>query len=123
MRIPASLKSEIGYYRKLLDAGLDAAIVVRDGSIAPELTNAARNAWAPALVGAAIGFVGLRLVRKNKSGRDALVAGLLGAAVGFGGGVGLGLRGVTGKMLSGAAKNLGNVRDARWLEKNPITYA
>jgi len=125
--MPASLKSEIKYSRKLFEAGLDAAITVRDGApnqtLAPELVCAARSAWVPAVIGAALGVLTLRLARKGRSGRGALVGGLVGAAIGFGGGFGFGLREVTALVAQRAAKNLGVVRDARWLERHPVNYA
>jgi hypothetical protein len=127
MRMPASLKSEIAYSRKLLEAGLDAAIAVRDGApnrtLTPELVCAARSAWVPTLIGAAAGVLTLRLAGKGRSGRDALVGGLVGAAIGFGGGLGFGLRQITAMIAQGAAKNLVVVRDAHWIEKHPINYA
>jgi hypothetical protein len=127
MKIPASLKSEITYSRKLLEAGLNAATAVRDGApnqtLSPEFARAARGAWAPAAIGAAIGVLGLCLVRKGRSGRDALVGGLVGGFLGFGGGVIWGSREATAGIARKAARNLGTVRDAHWLEKHPITYA
>lgn len=127
MRMPASLKSEISYSRRLLEAGLDAAVAVRDGApnqtLAPELVGAVRSACVPAVIGAAVGVLTLRLARKGRSGRAALLGGLVGAAIGFGGGFGFGLREITALVAECAAKNIGVVRDARWIEKNPINYA
>ncbi len=125
--MPASVKSEIVYSRKLFEAGLNAAVAVRDGApnqtLAPELVDAVRTACLPAVIGAALGVLTLRLARKGRSGRGALVGGLVGAAIGFGGGFGFSLREVTAMIAQGAAKNLGVVRDAHWLEKHPINYA
>jgi hypothetical protein len=124
MNIPTSLKSEIAYSRKLLEAGLDAVTAVRDGApnqtLAPEFARAARDAWLPAAIGTAVGVF---LARKSKTGRGALMGGLLGGAVGFGGAVAWGSRQVTGVIARRAAKNLSAVSDAHWLEKHPITYA
>jgi hypothetical protein len=127
MRIPASVKSEFSYSRKLFEAGLNAASSVgggaRNESLAPELARAARAAWVPAAVGVAVGILGVCLVPKSRSGRGALVGGLLGGIVGFGGGVAWGSRRATSAIARRAARNLGAVRDQRWLEKNPIAYA
>jgi hypothetical protein len=127
MKIPASLKSEIAYSRKLFDAGLNAATAVRDGTpnqtLTPELARAARGAWAPAAIGAAIGVLGLCLARRGRSGRDALMGGLVGGVLGFGGGVIWSSREAAAEIARQAARNLGTVRDAHWLEKHPITYA
>ena len=127
MKIPAFLKSEITYSRKLFEAGLNAATTVRDGApnqtLAPEFARAARGAWVPAAIGATAGILGICLARKSRPGRDALVGGLLGGILGFGGGVAWGSRQATATIARRAARNLGTVRDAHWLEKNPITYA
>ena len=127
MKFPASLKSEIDYSRKLFEAGLNAVTTVRDGAprqtLASELARAVRSAWVPAAVGVAVGALGLCLGRKSKSGRDALTGGLVGGALGFASGVVWGSREVTAGVARQAARNLGTVRDAHWLERNPITYA
>jgi hypothetical protein len=125
--MPAAVKSEIAYSRKLLEAGWDAAVAVRDGApnqtLAPELLGAARSACLPAAIGAALGVLTLRLARQGKSRRSALVGGLVGAAIGFGGGFGFSLREVTALIAQGTAKNLEVVRDAHWIEKHPVNYA
>lgn len=131
MRIPASLKSEITYSRKLVEAGLNAANAVRDGApnetLAPEFARAARGAWVPAAIGVAAGILGVRLAAKSRSGRGALVGalvgGLVGGVVGFGGGVAWGSRAATAVIARQAVKNVGTVRDQHWLEKHPIAYA
>jgi hypothetical protein len=126
MRIPASLKSEFTYSRKLFEAGLNAASVgdgAQNETLAREFTRAARAAWAPAAVGVAVGVLGVCLVAKSRSGRGALVGGLLGGVLGFGGGVAWGSREAASAIARRAAKNLGAVRDQHWLEKHPIAYA
>jgi hypothetical protein len=126
MRIPASVKSEITYSRKLLEAGLSAANAARDGApnlaLAPEFARATRGAWVPAVIGTAVGILGMCLAPKSRSGRGALVGGLVGGVLGFGGGVAWGSREVTAPLVRQAAKNLGTVRDQHWLEKHPIAY-
>ena len=129
MRIPAVLKSEFTYSRKLFEAGLNAAGAsavgdsARNETLAPEFARAARAAWVPAAVGVVVGILGVCLVAKGRSGRGALAGGLLGGILGFGGGVAWGSREATSVIARRAAKNLGAVRDQRWLEKNPIAYA
>jgi hypothetical protein len=124
MRIPASLKSEFTYSRKLFEAGLNAAgDGARNETLGPEFARAARAAWVPAAVGVAVGILGVCLVTKSRSGRGALVGGLLGGIIGFGGGVAWGSREATSAIARRAAKNVDEVRDQHWLEKNPIAYA
>ncbi|MEI9974907.1 MAG: hypothetical protein WDO73_24340 [Ignavibacteriota bacterium] len=127
MRIPASVKSELTYSRKLFEAGVNAASVVGDSvrkeALAPEFARAARAAWVPAALGVGVGILGVCLVTKGKSGRGALVGGLLGGILGFSGGFAWGSREATSTIARQAAKNLGAVRDQHWLEKNPIAYA
>jgi hypothetical protein len=127
MKLPASLKSEFAYSRKLFEAGLNATGAggdsARNKALAPELARAARAAWVPAAVGVAVGALGVCLATKSKSGRGALAGGLLGGIVGFAGGVAWGSREATSVMARRAARNIGEVRDQRWLEKNPVAYA
>jgi len=127
MKIPASLKSEMAYSRRLLEAGLKSATAAPDGApnqtLAPELARAARGAWGPALIGVAVGILAACSVRKSRSGRGALLAGLIGGACGFGGGVAWSSRAATSSAVRNAAKSIGAIRDERWLQKNPIAYA
>ena len=127
MKIPASLKSEMAYSRRLLEAGLKSATAAPAGApnatLAPELARAARGAWVPAMIGAAVGILAVYSARKSRSGRGALLAGLIGGACGFGGGVAWSSRAATSSAVRHAAKNIGAVRDEHWLQKHPIAYA
>jgi hypothetical protein len=124
MRIPASLKSEFNYSRKLFEAGLNAATSVRadapNQNIASEF---ARAAWVPAVVGATIGVLYVCIARKDKSRRRALVGASVGGVLGFAAGVTWDSRKATATIVRQAAKNIGTVNDGHWLEKNPIAYA
>ena len=124
MRIPASLKSEITYSRKLFEAGLNAAASVRSGrpkqNVASEF---ARVAWVPAVIGATIGVLYVCIARKSKSGRHALVGASVGGVLGFAAGVTWDSRKATATIVRQAAKNIATVNDGHWLEKNPIAYA
>jgi hypothetical protein len=51
------------------------------------------------------------------------MGGLVGGVLGFGGGVIWSSREAAAEIARQAARNLGTVRDAHWLEKHPITYA
>jgi hypothetical protein len=85
----------------------------------PALT---RAVWAPTAAGAAIGVLSV-CFSTRRSGASVAVGGLIGSALGFGGGVAWASRGFTRDVARRAIRNVNVVRDARWLEKNPIAYA
>ena len=121
MRLLPSLKSEVIYARDIVKAGLDAAAPGEETSAT--LARASQSALAPAAVGVAIGVLGVYLGRKDRNAIAALVGGLVGGALGFTGGVAWGTRERTRTCCVNAAQNVQAVRDAHWLEKNPVAYA
>jgi|KBSSwiStaDraftv2_1062776.scaffolds.fasta_scaffold1715813_1 hypothetical protein len=127
MRILPSLKSEVIYARDIVKAGLDAATSAgKSSSDQPPAANLARvsqSALAPAALGAAIGLISVYLGRKGRPGTQAIVVGLVGGALGFTGGVAWGTRQQTKVCYRQAVENIQEVRDAHWLEKNPVAYA
>ena len=128
MSIGNWVKENIEYGRELIDSGLEGATAARrelldDETIAAELGRAAKESWKPAALGAIVGALTAVLLDDEKPTRSAIVGGLLGGVLGYSGGVAWETRRVTGPLARGAAKSIGAVRDARWLEKNPITYA
>lgn len=127
MGISQKWKSEVRYASDLVGAGLSAAGSVRKGAadqaLKPALGRAVRSAWAPTLVGVAVGALGVCLGRDRKRGTHAVLGGLIGGMLGFGGGFACGSRHLTGNIAREAVQKVNAVRDARWLEKNPIAYA
>jgi hypothetical protein len=127
MRVLPSLKSEVIYARDIFKAGLDAAASAGKSVPGKEppanLGRVSKSALAPAALGAAIGILSVYLGRKARSGNTAFLGGLLGGALGFTGGVAWGTRQQTRQCCQTAAQNVQAVRDARWLEKNPVAYA
>jgi hypothetical protein len=127
MRISDSLKSDLQYAGDLVAAGLAAAASVRkcakDQALKPALGHAVRIAWAPALIGAAVGVLAVCWQHDRRTGRHALLGGLMGGAIGFGSGFACGTRSITAGIARNAVDNVNVVRDAHWLEKNPIAYA
>ncbi len=126
MRILPSLKSEVIYARDIVKAGLDGAASA--GKAAPgepqaTLARASQSAIAPAAIGVAIGVLGVYLGRKDRNAVAAMLGGLVGGALGFTGGVAWGTRERTRTCCQHAAHNVQAVRDAHWLEKNPVAYA
>jgi hypothetical protein len=117
------LASDIAYFRDLIKAGLNGITTARNersGIFTPRWQAAA---WTPALVGAAVGALSTCFDKDRRSVPRAAVAGLVGSALGFGGGIAWASRGFTGTAARHAIRGVNNVRDARWLERNPIDYA
>ena len=78
----------------------------------------------PGVIGAYVGALGATIGHRRKPQYGAVLgASLLGAAIGLSTGMAWGTRRLAGDMARGAKKNIDAVRDARWLEKNPIDYA
>jgi len=121
-------KSNVDYGRKLVDSALEG---VRAGeeefreeeSLAPYFTESARQALAPAVIGALIGMLSGYLGSKRRSPTKTVACGLIGGAIGFGGGVIWKSRQFTASVASSSWKSITKTRDEHWLEKNPIDYA
>ncbi len=121
-------KSNVDYGRKLVDSAVEGARTgedefLKEESLAPFLRESARQALAPAAIGACLGGLGGYLANGRRSKTRALVCGLLGGAVGFGIGVIWESRQLTASVASSAWKRISKTRDEHWLEKNPIDYA
>jgi len=121
-------RSEVEYGRKVLDSGLEGARSGREAflngrPLTPFLSESVRKALKPAALGTILGVVsGSRESRQRSAGRI-LTFGVLGGVIGFAAGVIWGSRRMVASVASGAAKNIGKVRDERWLERHPIDYA
>ena len=123
MKLPLSLKSDVSHFINLIQGGWDGAIAARPTD-APALTPDWPNAvWGPAAIGAAVGAWSTSWNRNRKSPYSVAVGALVGSALGFGCAVAWASRGFTGAVARGALERVNNIRDARWLEKNPIDYA
>src|SRR5690349_10929199 len=118
MRIPSLLQSEVEYARDIVRAGLETP-----PSTPFHLANVSQSALAPAALGVAIGVLSVFMGQKGRSTSSAVVSGLLGGALGFAGGVAWGTRDQARRYYQHAAHNVQSVRDAHWLEKNPVAYA
>jgi hypothetical protein len=114
---------DVRYARDLVEAGLDgAASALRrtNAAAAPALKD---TVWAPAAVGAIVGLLGACSASRRKSGYHLALGGLVGTALGFGCAVAWQSRGRAETAARGAIDKIATVRDARWLEKNPVAYA
>ena len=121
MKVPQARTSDVHYVVNLFQAGMDGVVSARKGAdMRPVWT---RPAWAPAAIGAVVGATTASLTKNRRSGYGVAVGGLVGSVVGLGCGVAWASRGFTGALARGAIRKMNTVRDARWLEKNPIDYA
>jgi hypothetical protein len=121
-------KSSADYGRKLLHSGLDGARCGREEFLQGEPLNvfvnkSARHAMMAAAIGAGIGLLGGLAAKRNSSAGRALAGVVLGGAFGFGAGVAWECRHLGTSIVTRALKDIGKVRDERWLEKHPIDYA
>ena len=120
------LKENLEYGKELASSALKGAESARHDVLAEdglsEISQAAKDAWQPAVIGACVGALVAYLTDERKSSRTALAGALVGAAVGFSGGVIWGSRGVTGPIAKGALKQVNQARDKHWLDKNPVVY-
>jgi hypothetical protein len=124
MRTPPSLKSDLTYTRCLFEALLDGVTSAPKGTASRVVTPITSGSiWTPAAIGAAIGLLSAGLRRTPKSGYRVAVSGLVGGALGFGAGAAWVSRDYTGAVARSTIQKVNSVRDARWLEKNPIAYA
>lgn len=115
-----ALESNLTYARKLVAAGLEGLAGEATPAFGPALTPAV---WAPTAIGAAIGTLSALLGRDRRSGSSIVARALVGSACGFGGGMAFASRRVIRTAARSSARKVNAVRDARWLEKNPIAYA
>jgi hypothetical protein len=121
-------KSNTDYGRRLLHSGIEGARSGQeeflDGeSLTPFLSESVRSALTAAAVGVCVGVLGSYPGYRQKSVARALAFGLLGGVLGLGAGVVWESRRLTASVAGSALKNIGKVRDERWLTKHPIDYA
>ncbi len=121
------VSSEISYAGNALRSGLRGATEGRDEFFAerpasPFLRQSVRSSIGSGLLGACIGMLIGYAKERRFSGR-VVASSLAGGAVGFGAMFAFQTRELTGKVFSGAAKEMQKAADEHWLEKNPIDYA
>jgi len=121
-------KSNAAYGRRLLDSGIEGARSGREAflngeSLTPFLNETFRSAVRPAVLGACIGVLGSRPRSRQKPITRTLAFALLGGAIGLSIALAWESRRLTASTAGGALRNMGKVRDERWLAKHPIDYA
>jgi hypothetical protein len=123
-------RSNADYGRKMLNSGLDGArsgreVFLNGKPLTPFLSESARSALTPAVIGACIGALGsYPNHRHNQYSISRVFAyGFLGGAIGFSAGIAWESRRLTASVAAGALRNMEKVSDEHWLEKHPIDYA
>jgi hypothetical protein len=111
-----SLGSNLTYLKQLAGAGLEGIESTRR-EIRPSVPG-----WAPVAIGVVIGVLGATITGRRKASKTA-IGGLVGSIVGFGAGLAWTSGRSLGPAARAAARRVNEVRDARWLATNPITYA
>jgi hypothetical protein len=132
MSLPQWFGSDFDYARKLASSGVEGAGFGREEflqgeCVGPFLTEAARQALAPAAVGVCLGTLGGRLTRgEARSGKSAgriLAFSFIGGVIGFAAGLICNTQGLAANVARRGFENTRPVRDERWLERHPINYA
>ena len=120
MIVDRNMKPGAYYIVDLIHAGMDGAVTAEKTTIVPQTL--VSTVLAATAVGAAVGAATAALDNR-RSKYELAIKSLIGGAVGLGCGLAWASRGYTGSAARGAIKKINVVRDARWLEKNPIDYA
>jgi hypothetical protein len=113
--------SNTRYALDLVQAGMQGIrSTPRPANLSAGLVSAA---WAPAALGALVGASAVSFDRRHSSLYDVARGGFVGSMVGIGCSVAWRLGKPTGAVVRNAWRGINQVRDAQWLEKNPIDYA
>ncbi|MGC9158836.1 MAG: hypothetical protein ACP5FH_07575 [Terracidiphilus sp.] len=128
MGVSKWVQSNVDYGRRLVDSGIEGARsgqeAFLDGKpITPYLGESMRSALLPAALGACVGALVASPVARRKSAAVRLTYGLLGGVLGMTLGLAWENRDLGASVAGSAWKNMGRVRDERWLSKHPIDYA
>jgi hypothetical protein len=122
------VKDNVGYGRELVSSGFQGArsawkTSAEDVNVASAVARMARDSWKPGVAGAILGAVAGYLLSERERTKYTVIGSLLGGAIGLSGSMTWSGRRVIGGIASEAMHNINEVRDQRWLDKNPIDYA
>jgi len=128
MHVAEWSKAEVEYGRRVLNSGLEG---VRSGQeaflhgrpVTPIFRESFRKAWKPAALGAFAGMLTGCPKESHRSPTRILALGLVGGLIGFTAGVVWYTRFLAASAAGGARARIDEVRDERWLKRNPIDYA
>jgi hypothetical protein len=124
MNTPQWLRSDATYIRHLAEAGADGITSAWNAPGDRTIPSDERNAiLLIAAAGGILGGVSALLIGRRKSGYRTAFGILVGGATGFGSGFAWKSRASPTDIGRSVMRKVNAVRDARWLEKNPIDYA
>jgi hypothetical protein len=119
-----TLHSELTYWKELASAGWTGFASTCRETKAPVFSPPlGRAAWAPIAAGATLGLLGARYANHPRKKSNLALGSAVGTAVGFAAAAVWGSRHLTKAAARNAARRINGVRDAHWLELNPIDYA
>jgi hypothetical protein len=117
-------ESEIGYFKDLVGAGWEGVAEVRrelGGRVFERQSKP--SVWTPAAVGCAVGVLGTGMFKNRRSAPSLAIGAIVGSVVGLTAAGAWAARHFTRAATRRASHMVNQVRDAHWLEKNPINYA
>lgn len=122
----ASSKTNRHYGRELVHSGISGLRTGRDAQLHGQplsavLTRSARASLNLAALGACAGLLQFCLSDRRRIART-VAWGVAGGVIGFVAGFTWKTRDLTATMARSALKEMGTVRDERWLDKHPISY-
>jgi hypothetical protein len=130
MELGEWVKTNVDYGKRLVGSGIDGARTGQEEffngePFGPFVSDSMKASIAPAAIGACVGaLAAYPFYRKKSSTAQITMAyGLLGCVVGLTAGLAWKSRHLSASVASGAFKEMGKVRDEKWLTKNPINYA
>jgi len=128
MKSLESMTNRVAYGRKLANAGLTGIrtgqqTAFPDQSFSTLVVDSLRDSLVLATVGACVGLLRPYVTRRHNRLPRAIAGGAVGSALGLCAGFAWKTRAATSGIVHSARKEMDRVRDERWLEMNPITYA
>jgi len=123
-----AVANKVAYSRKLVNASIsgirNGQQIALNGQPLPELLfESARDSLKLAAVGACVGLLLSYLTNRRSLIPSRIACGSFGSALGFCAGFAWKTRKVTSSVARSTRKEMGRVRNERWLEMNPIDYA
>lgn len=128
LKAPQSVRSELRYGRELVKSGVSGLSNGREAHLNGQplsnvLSRSARASLGLATLGVCAGLLRYYLPARRNRTAQTVACGIVGGAIGFVGGFAWKTRELTESMARSASKEIGVVRDRRWLERHPIDYA
>lgn len=128
MKARESLRSKLRYGQALMRSGVSGLSSGREAHLngrplSEALGESARASLALAVFGACAGLLRYSFPVRRDRLTKAVTCSVAGGAIGFVAGFAFKTRDLAESMTRSAAKQMGTVRDERWLNRHPIDYA